>query len=61
MVVDVMPQARLSTKSIARAVVVQTSGRVRHGLHLSKTRFLLRVTEVANADGAAHFPLSESR
>ncbi len=61
MVVDVMLQARLSTKSIARAVVVQISGRVRHGgLHLSKIRFLLRVTEVANADGAAHFPLSES-
>lgn len=60
MIVDIMPQHRTATKVFARGRVIQTSGNVRHGLKLTKTRFLVRVEEVLDQHGALHFPLKEN-
>jgi hypothetical protein len=57
--VYIMSQYRASVEPIACGVIIQTAGNARHGLKLSKRRFLVKVTEVHNSDGIAHFPLTK--
>jgi hypothetical protein len=57
--VYIMSQYRASIEPIACGVIIQTAGNARHGLKLSKRQFLVKVTEVYNSNGIAHFPLTE--
>jgi hypothetical protein len=58
--VDIMPQATTATEPIAEGTVVQLGGVTRHGINLSKNRFLIKVTKVLDPKALVHFPWMET-